>query len=499
MNKRPTHEDLEQRVKELKEEAVRREKAEEALKESEGRYKTLISKMLNGFALHEICVDDTGKPVDYRFLEVNSAFEEMTGLKSAEVIGKTVLEVLPEIESSWIEIYGKVALTGESIHFADYSKELNKYFEVLAYSPKKGEFATVFTDITERRKTEQRLQFAQFAVERYSDGAFWMDSDSRIVYVNDAACRSLGYTRDELLEMKVHDFDPESPQEVWPQHWEEIKSRGSFILYSHHQRKNGTVFPVEISVNYVKSGEEEYNCAFARDISERKKEEDEKENLRNRLQKAQRMESIANLAGGVAHQFNNALSPITTNLDLLELDLPDDENVVTSIQQMRRAAKRMVLLTSQLLAYARGGKYSPIILSPSDFVRNALPLIEHTIHPDVNMDTDLPHDISPIRCDSTQMQMVLSALLQNASEAIEGKGRIKITSRNEKIDETSAYIKEGLNPGRYVSLTIEDDGREWMKRPRIEYSILSFLPSSRVVVLEWQPFMESLITIMALF
>jgi len=459
MSKRPTYEELEQKVKELEEEAVRRKKAEEALNESEKRYKTLISKMLNGFALHEICCDDTGKPIDYRFSEVNSAFEEMTGLKSAEVIGKTVLEVLPEIESKWIDRYGNVALTGESIKFADYSRELNKYFEVLAYSPQKGQFATVFTDITEPRKAEQTLQFTQFAVERCSDGAFWMDSDSRIVYVNDAACRSLGYTRDELLGMKLHDFDPESTQEVWPDRWEEIKSRGSFIVHAHHQRKDGTVFPVEISVNYVKFGEEGYNCAFARDISQRKKEEDEKENLRNRLQKARRMESIANLAGGVAHQFNNALSPITANLDMLELDLSHDENIVTSIEQMRHSAKRMALLTSRLLAYARGGKYSPIIMSPSDFVRNALPLIEHTIHPDVNMDTDLPHDILPIKCDSTQMQMVLSALIQNASEAIEGKGRIKIASRNEKIDETSVYINEGLNPGLYVSLMIEDDGK----------------------------------------
>jgi PAS domain S-box-containing protein len=436
-----------------------RKQAEAALQESEERYRTLISKMLNGFALHEIICDDTGKPIDYRFLEVNSAFEEMTGLKSVEIIGKTVLEVLPETESYWIDTYGEVALTGKSIKFDNYSKAFDKYYEVLAYSPKKGQFAAVFTDITERRKTEQALRFTQFAIDRYSDGAFWMGPDSRVIYVNDAACRSLGYSRDELLKMKIKDFDHDFQEEAWPDHWADLKRRGSIIFDSHHQRKDGTIFPVEISASYVKFGEEEYNCAFARDVSERKKEETEKEDLRNRLQKALRMESIANLAGGVAHQFNNALSPITTNLDLLELDLSDDEDMVKSIEQMRRSAKRMALLTSQLLAYARGGKYSPVIISPSDFVRNTLPLIEHNVHPDVNIDTDLPHDTLPIKCDSTQMQMVLSAVIHNASEAIAGKGRIKITSKNEKIDKTSDYKNEDLEPGLYVSLTIEDNGK----------------------------------------
>ena len=191
MSKKPTYEELEQRVKELEREAARREQAEEALRESEERYRTLISKMLNGFALHEIICNEAGKPYDYRFLEINSAFEEMTGLKSGDILGKTVLEVLPEVESFWIDTYGKVALTREAIQFENYSKEMDKYFEVLAYSPKKRQFATVFTDVTERRKAEENLRFTKFAIDRYSDGAFWMGPDAHFVYVNDAACRSL--------------------------------------------------------------------------------------------------------------------------------------------------------------------------------------------------------------------------------------------------------------------------------------------------------------------
>ena len=94
--------------------------------------------MLNGFALHEIICDHKNNPINYKFLEVNPAFEKMTGLKARKIIGKTVLEVLPETEPYWIDTYGKVSLNREPIRFENYSKELEKYFEVLAYSPKKG-------------------------------------------------------------------------------------------------------------------------------------------------------------------------------------------------------------------------------------------------------------------------------------------------------------------------------------------------------------------------
>ncbi|MCJ7624157.1 MAG: PAS domain S-box protein, partial [Anaerolineaceae bacterium] len=135
-----------------------RKRNEAALQESERRYRLLITEMYNGFALHEIIVDESGVPFDYRFLEVNPAFERLTGLLGAEIIGKTILKVLPQTEPYWIDTYGKVALTGKPIHYENYAQEFEKTFEVLAYSPKKGQFATVFTDVTARKQAELRLQ-----------------------------------------------------------------------------------------------------------------------------------------------------------------------------------------------------------------------------------------------------------------------------------------------------------------------------------------------------
>ena len=129
---------------------------------------------------------------------------------------------------------------------------------------------------TERRlaESEETLRFTQFAMEKFSDATYWMGRDAHFIYVNEAACRALGYSREELLSMTVHDIDPEFPREVWAGHWGEIKERESFIINTTHRRKDGTIFPVEISLNFVEFAGKEFSCAFARDITDRVKAED---------------------------------------------------------------------------------------------------------------------------------------------------------------------------------------------------------------------------------
>jgi len=116
------------------------DKAKEALRESEERYRSLFSAMTDGFALHEIICTDQGKPCDYRFLDINPAFERLTGLKREEVVGRTVSEVLPNNDPYWVEIYGKVALAGESVHFENYASALDTHYEVFAYRPAPRQF-----------------------------------------------------------------------------------------------------------------------------------------------------------------------------------------------------------------------------------------------------------------------------------------------------------------------------------------------------------------------
>lgn len=134
-----------------------RKAAQEALAASEDRYRNLFDRMTEGFALHEIVCDQSGQPCDYRFLEVNAGFEKLTGLKWQDVVGRLVSEVLPTLESHWVQIYSQVALTGQPAHFEEYSASLQRHYEVYAYCPAPRQFAVLFLDISERKKAEQAL------------------------------------------------------------------------------------------------------------------------------------------------------------------------------------------------------------------------------------------------------------------------------------------------------------------------------------------------------
>jgi len=124
------------------------------MRKAEQEYRNLFSKMFDGFALHKI-ICRGGRPADYRFLSVNPAFEKITGLAAKDLLGKTALEVLPNLEQHWIDAYGKVALSGEPSNFEQYTAELDKHFQIAAYCPAPGQFACIFQDITLRKKAEQ--------------------------------------------------------------------------------------------------------------------------------------------------------------------------------------------------------------------------------------------------------------------------------------------------------------------------------------------------------
>jgi len=177
--------------------ATARGVAEEALRESEARYRALFENMSEGFAIHEIITDESERPVDYRFLDLNPAFERLTGLPRHETVGRTVREVLKGIEPFWIETFGRVALKGEPYQFERYYPEpLNRWFEVHAYSPGPRRFATVFMDISERKRTEAALRESERRYQRSQEiahlGSWELDVSANRLTWSDEVYRIFG-------------------------------------------------------------------------------------------------------------------------------------------------------------------------------------------------------------------------------------------------------------------------------------------------------------------
>jgi PAS domain S-box-containing protein len=193
-----------------------RKRAEKALHESESKYRSLFANMISGFAYHQIVLDKNGKPVDYIFLEINDAFEKLTGLKRENIIGQRATEIIPGIENDpagWINTYGEVALSGKEIRFENYSETLSKWYSIAAYSPEKGYFVAIFDDITQRKQTEESLSKSEEEyrelVQNANSAIIRWKSDGTITFFNEYAQAFFGWSANEAIGRHVSILVPE--------------------------------------------------------------------------------------------------------------------------------------------------------------------------------------------------------------------------------------------------------------------------------------------------
>lgn len=241
---------------------------------ADDKYNNFINEIFNGYALHEIICDDKDFPIDYRFLEVNPAFEKLTGLKADWVLGHTVLELMPETEISWIEKYGKVALTGETIHFDNYSIELDAYYEVTAFSPAPKQFATVFNDITKRKKAEESLKESESrfkALHNASFGGIIIHDKGVILECNQGLVEMSGFSMAELIGMNGLLLIAEDSRDLIRK---KIASGFEKPYKANGLRKNGDIYPMRLEARIIPYKGKDVRTVEFRDISEQKKSEE---------------------------------------------------------------------------------------------------------------------------------------------------------------------------------------------------------------------------------
>ncbi|NLD35666.1 MAG: PAS domain S-box protein [Desulfatiglans sp.] len=259
-----------------------RKLAEEAVRESQRKYHALFDKMLDGCSLHEIICDENGKPVNYRFIDVNPAFNKLTGYRDKDIIGKTVLELIPNTDPFLIETFGKVALTGEPVSFEYYAKDTGQHHVISAYQPEERQFATIFQDVTERKKVQEELEQSQeylkAIMKNTSDYIVIRDKDGFPALFNSSAERiakkALGI--DLNATMKPHKFLAD-------------KKEVALLDNLHKRALNGEEFKIEYSypitdddlrhfeITYnpiLQDGKVNGFIQVARDITERRKMEE---------------------------------------------------------------------------------------------------------------------------------------------------------------------------------------------------------------------------------
>ena len=314
-------------------------------------------------------------------------------------------------------------------------------------------------DITERKRAEDRLRLSKFSIDRASEAIYWIDPFARILDVNDAACAMLGYVKEELCAMTVHDIAPDLQADVWLAHWTDVKRCGAFVFEGLHRAKNGRIIPIEMSVNYLCYDGQEYNCAFVRNITERKRTEAALRRAQAQLLQAQKMEAIGRLAGGIAHDFNNLLTVINGHSDVLLADQAVPDRVRKSIEQVQDAGRRAAGLTRQLLVFSRQQVVQLQIVDINQIVTAMQKLLARLIGADIRLRLDLDNSLDRIMADPSQMEQIVMNLAVNARDSMPGGGDLVLETRNVELD-AAFFEQQGMvsTPGPYCMLGMRDTG-----------------------------------------
>ncbi len=343
---------------------IQKFESEKLLKESEEKFRVIaeereeLDRIINRSpTVVFLWRNSEGWPVEYvseniiqfgytpeDFYSNNPVFADIIHPDDIERVAAEVNKYSQEKRNNFVQEYRIIAKDG-GVHWLDDRTWIRRDSEGTI-----THFQGIVIDITEQRKIEEKLRFTQFSLDHSGEPAFWMDLNAHLIYVNEAASKSLGYSREELLNMTVHDFDPDFPVEVWPEHWEEVKKRSSFTLESHHRNKDGKVFPVEITVNYLEFRGKEYNCAFARDISERKESERKLKDSEEKYREA--FNQISLYKDIFAHDINNILQNIQSSLELSSMYLKNPEKLNT-VKELYGIIKEQVNRGSKLISNVR--------------------------------------------------------------------------------------------------------------------------------------------------
>ncbi len=300
---------------------------------------------------------------------------------------------------------------------------------------------------TEARRREEQTKFQSY-VEHAPYGILIVDGEGRFLDANPGASRITGYTREELLTLRIPDLAPPGELDAAMHHFQAVVETGYRDGQLGYVQKDGTI--KQWRVLAVALGEDR-NLGFAEDVTER-------ESLEAQLRTAQKMEAVGRLAGGVAHDFNNLLMAILGYVDLARDSLSPDHPAREDLDEVTRNAQRSADLTRQLLAFARQQTVAPKLLDLNNTIASMLKLLQRLLGEDIAIAWMPARSTAPVMMDPSQVDQILANLCVNARDAIKGTGKLAIETEMVTIDAGYCEHHAEAVPGDYVMLAVSDTG-----------------------------------------
>ncbi|MDZ7698115.1 MAG: PAS domain S-box protein [Deltaproteobacteria bacterium] len=440
-----------------------RKRAEDALHRSEAKYRNIFDNAQAAIFRTRLS--------DGKVLECNDRFAQNYGYDSREeCMAHYVMADHYVDQGSRERMLAQLEKSGEVNDFEArfFRKDGSIFFarfSARAY-PEEGFLEGVGYDITREKDVIEELRVREekyrTILESMEEGYYEVDIAGNFTFFNDSLCRMFGYAQDELMGMNYREYTAEENAEDVYKTFNRVFMTGVPAKGFDWEviRKDGTRRSIEVSVSPRRDAEGAVAgfSGLVRDITERKRAEEEREKLQAQFIQAQKMESVGRLAGGVAHDFNNKLSVILGYAQMVMEGLDTDDPLYGNLQEILTAGRQSVDIVRQLLAFARKQTMAPKVLDLNETIEGMLKMLRRLIGEDIDLAWEPGRHLWPVKMDPSQIDQILANLCVNARDAISGVGKVTIETENVVLDESYCADHAGFVPGEYVMLGVSDNG-----------------------------------------
>jgi PAS domain S-box-containing protein len=416
---------------------------EETRRASEARYRALFDYAPDGLLIAD---------ANSFYLDANASICQMLGYTHKELVGLHASDIVVQSERKYIGPALEAITSNANYHreWVFRRKDGTEFpAEVIGAMMPDKTLLGMIRDVTERKRIEERFRRL---VDSNAQGVMFWKVSGTVTSANDAFLSMIGYTREELDAGSI-DWSKITPEEFAPRDrraLDEIAAAGVCTPYEkEYSRKDGTRVPILIGAASFADNPSE-GVSFVLDLTEKKK-------LEQQFFRAQRLESVGTLAGGIAHDLNNILAPILLSVGVLKSEIKD-EQLGALVETVHRCAQRGADLVQQVLSFARGVEGRHVLVNVQHVIRDVIKVARDTFPRSIDVRLEQKDDVWSISADPTQVHQVFMNLCINARDAMPDGGLLTLTTENVVLDTTYAAMNIDARPGAYVRVTVADTG-----------------------------------------